>query len=291
MLLQQSLHDSVYMAQSPRIFNNDDRVKIRFAYRIANLWFSSGLRQFVLSVQRHGECLAYYADDIVPTVAPFSPASTAAVASQTSPSSTPSTLPNISLNPTGTITTTSTNLERRFFKFSAIQSIGHKQVSTTVPSTSFSVLTQIVTTARQGGSVATSEVTLFPTATSQASALPVSTVGEGKIIVSPQMGLSSDHVVLNMFQNRTTVATPFALGPPPSSSTDLNATLDSPRLPLFYVISEKSLRQQTRANRAVTDLKAASTPPDLAPSSNAPAFLVSAPSTHAQAVIYRINRH
>lgn len=40
-----------------------------------------------------------------------------------------------------------------------------------MPSTFPSVLTQIVTTTRQDGSVATSEVTLFPTAASQASSL------------------------------------------------------------------------------------------------------------------------
>jgi hypothetical protein len=50
-----------------------------------------------------------------------------------------------------------------------------------VPSTFPSVLTQIVTTTRQDGSVATSEVTLFPTAASQANSdsahpVPVGTV-------------------------------------------------------------------------------------------------------------------
>ncbi|KAF8811925.1 hypothetical protein BYT27DRAFT_6436036 [Phlegmacium glaucopus] len=77
-------------------------------------------------------------------------------------------------------------------------------------------------------------------------------------------------ISLNMSQNRTTMATPFTLGPSPPSSTDLNATHDSSRLPLFYAISEKALRQQTRINRAETDLE----------SSNAPALLVSAPRTH-----------
>ncbi|KAF8811931.1 hypothetical protein BYT27DRAFT_6436258 [Phlegmacium glaucopus] len=192
-----------------------------------------------------------------------------------------------------------------------------------MPSTSPSVLTQIVTTARQGGSVATFDVTLFPTATSQASALtavPLSTVvgtvggsiaffmlllllflchrqQKAKNDRFALMGLSSDDVesrlssisliiclLFDMSQNCTTMATPFTLGPSPPSSTDLNATHDSPRLPLFYAMSEKVLRQPTRANRAETDPEAASTPPDLAPSwasSNASAFLVSALSTHA----------
>ncbi|KAF8797676.1 hypothetical protein BYT27DRAFT_6926567 [Phlegmacium glaucopus] len=97
------------------------------------------------------------------------------------------------------------------------------------------------------------------------------------------MGLGSDNVAQNMSQNLTTVATPFTLAPLPSSSTDLNATLDSSRLPLFSTMSEKALRQQTYPNRAETDLEPASTSPDLAPSSNAPAFSVSVPSTHATA--------
>jgi len=69
------------------------------------------------------------------------------------------------------------------------------------------------------------------------------------------------------------VATPFTLEPLFSSSTDLNATLDSPsRLPLFSAMSEKALRQRTRANRSENDPEAAS---------NATASPVSVPSTHA----------
>lgn len=81
-----------------------------------------------------------------------------------------------------------------------------------------------------------------------------------------------------MSQNLTTVPTPFTLGPSP---TDLNATHYSSRLPLFSTMSEKVLRQQTPANRSGTDLESTSIPPDLSLSSNAPAFSVSIPNTHA----------
>ncbi|KAF8811921.1 hypothetical protein BYT27DRAFT_7252368 [Phlegmacium glaucopus] len=190
-------------------------------FRIANPWLSSGLRQFVLSVQRHGECLACYADDIVPTIAPFSPASTAPAASQTSPCNTSSTLFNVALNPTGTIATTGvTNTLSR----ASSSSHPSKALATS------NVLTQIVTTARQGGSqVATSEVTLFPTATSQLLLLQFLSAALLEKARNHRFALmrhNSDNVVLNMSQNRTTMATPFTLGPLPSSSRDLNGTHD-----------------------------------------------------------------
>jgi hypothetical protein len=74
-----------------------------------------------------------------------------------------------------------------------------------------------------------------------------------------------------MSQDPTTVATPFILKPSPSSS----------RLLLFSAMPEKALHQQTPANRPETDLEATLTPPDLSPSSNAPAISVSVPNTHA----------
>ena len=182
-----------------------------------------------------------------------------------------------------------------------------------------SVLTQFVTTTKQDGSVATSEVTLFPTATSQASSnsahpVPVGTVigivggitallifllllflyrrrkasnhrfalmelggnnvTQSKYIESCFSPISHSSFAvcsLDMSQNHTIVATPFTLGPSPLSS----------RLPLFFAMSEKALRQQTPANRPETDLEATSTPPDLSPSSNVPATSVSVPNTHA----------
>jgi len=94
------------------------------------------------------------------------------------------------------------------------------------------------------------------------------------------MGLGSNNVTQNMSQNPTTVPTPFTLQPLSSSSTDLNATHYSSRLPLFSTMSEKALRQQTPANRPETDLQASSIPPDLHPSS-IPAVSVSVPNTHA----------
>jgi len=217
------------------------------------------------------------ANDILPTVTPISLASTTAVvspSSQTSPSSASS---NSQLSKAAT-------------------------QSTTVPS---SVLTQIVTTTRQDGSVATSEVTLFPTATSQASSnsthpIPVGTVIGivGGIIALflllflyyrrrkainhrfALMGLGSNNVTQNMSQNPTTVATPFTLRPLPSSSTDLNVTHYSSRPPLFSTMSEKALRQQSPANRPETDLQATSIPsdPDLSHSLNVPAVSVSVPN-------------
>ena len=86
---------------------------------------------------------------------------------------------------------------------------------------------------------------------------------------------------LDMSQNPTTVATPFPLRPLPSSSTGLNATHNSSRLPLFSSMSEKALLQQISANRPETDLQASSIPPDLSPSLIVPAVSVSVLNTHA----------
>jgi len=71
--------------------------------------------------------------------------------------------------------------------------------------------------------------------------------------------VSSDNAAQDMSQNPTTVATPFTRGPS-SSPANLNAFTDSPsQLPFFSAMSEKALRQQT-ANRPEIGLEAVSTP-------------------------------